>query len=352
MKRVALLALTSLLLVGCAGDDNAAEETTDTEVTLPASSTGRVYWLRDGKVWPVQREIQASGDAATAVMGDLVAGPSPQEQEELGFTTAIPAGATPDVTVHDGVATVELGAAVDPSPEALAQIVYTLTALPGVLSVTISGVMTSGGGFAAASYTRTDFEEQTPSVLVESPLPFEEVASPFTATGTANTFEATFAFTIEDDEGNLLTENFVTATSGTGTRGTFEFTGRSQPNRVRRDRPHRLRELRRGRLADERGRDPADRGAVGRAAYSLHVADAPWRCSRCGTVNEPVANACRTCGRWPSLFELEGSTLETEPQASKPPPELYEPDVVEVDYAEPETLRSTRAGRAVRRGGR
>ena len=63
------------------------------------------------------------------------------------------------------------------------------------------------------------------------------------------------------------------------------------------------------------------------------MADAPWRCSQCGTVNEPVANACRTCGRWPSLFELEGSTIESEPPESAPPA-LYEPDVVEPDYAE------------------
>ena len=40
------------------------------------------------------------------------------------------------------------------------------------------------------------------------------------------------------------------------------------------------------------------------------MAEAPWRCSQCGTVNEPVANACRSCGRWPSLFELEASSLE------------------------------------------
>lgn len=66
------------------------------------------------------------------------------------------------------------------------------------------------------------------------------------------------------------------------------------------------------------------------------MADAPWRCSQCGTVNEPVANACRTCGRWPSLFELEGSTIESEPQESTAPPELYEPDVIETDYTEPE----------------
>jgi predicted ATP-dependent serine protease len=65
------------------------------------------------------------------------------------------------------------------------------------------------------------------------------------------------------------------------------------------------------------------------------MADAPWRCSQCGTVNEPVANACRTCGRWPSLFELEGSTIDSEPQ-EQAPPELYDPEVVETEYAEPE----------------
>jgi hypothetical protein len=65
------------------------------------------------------------------------------------------------------------------------------------------------------------------------------------------------------------------------------------------------------------------------------MADAPWRCSQCGTVNEPVANACRTCGRWPSLFELEGSTIESEAQ-EQAPAELYDPDVVETEHAEPE----------------
>ena len=80
----------------------------------------------------------------------------------------------------------------------------------------------------------------------------------------------------------------------------------------------RLRALRRGRLAGQRGRDPAERRFVGGPAYSLAVADAPWRCSQCGTVNEPVANACRTCGRWPSLFDLEQSTIEADmPAASR-----------------------------------
>ena len=210
MKRALLLVLAALLLVGCAGDDSAAEETST--VTLPAFSNARVYWLLDGEVWPVVREVQASDDATSAVMDDLVAGPSPQEQEELGLTTAIPADVTPEVSVENGVATVELDEEL--STEARAQVVYTLTQFPTVVSVEIDG----------EGNTRADFEEQTPSVLVESPLAFEEVTSPLRAAGTANTFEANFNYELTDTDGLIVDENFVTATSGTGTRGTFEFT--------------------------------------------------------------------------------------------------------------------------------
>jgi predicted ATP-dependent serine protease len=61
------------------------------------------------------------------------------------------------------------------------------------------------------------------------------------------------------------------------------------------------------------------------------MADAPWRCSQCGTVNEPVANACRTCGRWPSLFDIEESKvedfdLEAEESATAVGVEVLEPE--------------------------
>lgn len=56
----------------------------------------------------------------------------------------------------------------------------------------------------------------------------------------------------------------------------------------------------------------------------MGVADAPWRCSQCGTVNEPNANSCRSCGRWPSLFDLEQSTLEEEPPTYAERPEPVE----------------------------
>ena len=65
--------------------------------------------------------------------------------------------------------------------------------------------------------------------------------------------------------------------------------------------------------------------------------DAPWRCSQCGTVNEPVANACRTCGRWPSLFELEGSTIEVD-QAPEGDP--LEGRTAEVAVLEPEEFEA------------
>ena len=60
-------------------------------------------------------------------------------------------------------------------------------------------------------------------MLVEFPLPFEQVSSPLEATGTANTFEATFSFEILDSGGEVIADDFVTATSGSGTRGTFTF---------------------------------------------------------------------------------------------------------------------------------
>jgi germination protein M len=205
-----LLVAAGLLLAGC-GDDDATDTTATDTVTLPASSAGKVYWLREGKVWPVARELPAT-DTASASLDELLSGPSSEEEEDLKATSAVPPGTELDVEVADGVATIT--ASEELSPEALAQLVYTLTQFPTVTSVEVGG----------KTYTRKSFEEQTPAILVESPLPFAEVTSPLSASGTANTFEATFNYEVYDADGNIVDENFVTATSGTGTRGTFDFT--------------------------------------------------------------------------------------------------------------------------------
>ena len=223
MMRVplALAALVASLALGGCGDEEGATTETTTTTTSVESARLRVYFVRDGQVWPVAREV---GDILfdDIAVDQLLAGPN-DDETEIGLETALPEGLEIDVSVQDGVAMVELEGATELSREALAQIVYTETALPLVDSVTIQGEF-QGGAFVAVSYTRADFEEQTPSVLVESPLPFEEVTSPLRATGTANTFEANFQYELLGADGEVVDENFVTATSGTGTRGTFDFT--------------------------------------------------------------------------------------------------------------------------------
>jgi len=198
VRRALVAVAVVLLAVGCGGGNNEPSATGTGTTTTPAETTAvRVYWLRDGKVWPALREVVETEDIATAAVNELLLGPTEQEQADLNFTTAIPDNQD-----------VEL-------PEAgLAQLVYTMTQFRTVDSAEIDGV----------NYTRADFEDLTPAILVESPLPFEAVTSPLRVTGTANTFEATFSYELTDTDGLIVDENFVTATSGTGTRGTFDFT--------------------------------------------------------------------------------------------------------------------------------
>jgi hypothetical protein len=180
VKRALLLTpAVALLLVGCGGDDE-------------SNAQVRVYFLRDGKVWPVAREVKAATVPAAASV--LIDGPTEQEQADLDVTTEV----ANEIVSRSG----------------LAQIVFTMTQFATADAVEVDG----------DTYKRSDFEEKTPSVLVESPLPYEEVESPLRVTGTANTFEANFQYEVLDADGNVIDENFVTATSGTGTRGTFEFT--------------------------------------------------------------------------------------------------------------------------------
>lgn len=204
MARVLALALAVIALAaGCGGDDAPTQ--------FQAAS---VYFLLDDRVWPAFRDIPEGDGAAEGVVSALVEGPSPDEAE-MGLTSDFPDGV--EIAVADSVATARSEVAL--TAEQLAQLVFSLTNLPGIAAVTYEGP-----SVAVASYTRADFEEQTPAVLVESPLPFEQVETPITATGTANTFEATFHYELVDAEGTVIDEDFVTATSGTGTRGTFEFT--------------------------------------------------------------------------------------------------------------------------------
>jgi germination protein M len=171
----------------------------------------KIYLLDEGKVAPASRSVVPEPDIVRAALAALLTGP---EDEDLA--TAIPAQTeVEEASASGGVVDVTLSRSL--SPLGRAQVVYTLTALPNVRRVSF------GEGKAVG---RRAFEAQTPAILVESPLPGESVESGFEVTGTANTFEATFNYELKDARDRVLRKNFVTATSGSGTRGTFRFTVR------------------------------------------------------------------------------------------------------------------------------
>jgi germination protein M len=210
----ALSLVGALLLAGCMGGDDEAMTTTVRETvtetgTTPDGITLKVYLLDGGKVAPVSRRVTSAPAVGRAALEALLLGP---EDEELA--TAISSGTEFErLSVNGGIASVESTA--DLSRLGQAQVVYTLTQFPTVRRVAINGARPLGRGA---------FENQTPAILVESPLPGESVESGFEVTGTANTFEATFNYELRDESGKVLAKDFVTATSGSGTRGTFRFT--------------------------------------------------------------------------------------------------------------------------------
>jgi hypothetical protein len=170
---------------------------------------------------------------AAAALRAVLDGPNGRELA-AGLTTAVPPNTRLlDLTIADGLARVDLsgrfreGEGTPATRQRLAQVVYTLTQFPTVKTVRlrIDGHTVSplGGVRLDRGLHRTDFESETPAILVESPGFATAVSSPFTARGTANTFEATFEWELRGASGKVLAKHFETATSGTGTRGTFSF---------------------------------------------------------------------------------------------------------------------------------
>jgi germination protein M len=210
----AALALALVLVAGCGG----GEESGSPSEATPETTELKVYGIKNGQLWPVRRVVPSTESVERAALDELLAAPTDQEFEELGLRNyAAPSdGDLQGLEIEGAFARVESTA--DLREDGLAQIVFTLTQFPGITSVQVT---TPEG---ARTYGRADFEEFTPPILVEDPLAYEEVTSPLRVTGTANTFEATFAYELTDTDGRIVDENFVTATSGTGTRGTFDFT--------------------------------------------------------------------------------------------------------------------------------
>jgi germination protein M len=208
MNRASWIAVLGLLAAGCGGGNAGVAQTPGTTVPSPTTTAAttverplarELFFLApDGKLVAASRTVAQTQTPGAATLHELT---DPVE----GTTTRVPDGV--QLTIDAGRAQVT-GASLDGA--ALAQIVYSLTSFPTVESVN--------------GKTRADVEDFVPAILVEHPTPDETELSPLRVTGSANTFEATFNYRLEDAQGNELAKDFVTATSGSGTRGTFDFT--------------------------------------------------------------------------------------------------------------------------------
>jgi germination protein M len=244
MRPVVLLLLVAAACAGCGSGSKPRTVTVTTIETLPAApststtqapagSTVVPYFIEGDQVAAGEPVVTPERGVAAAALRAVLDGPNGRELA-AGLTTAVPPDTRLlDLTIADGLARVDLsgrfreGEGAPATRERLAQIVYTLTQFPAVkrVRVRIDGhtVPALGDVKLDRGLARADFEDQTPAILVESPGFATAVSSPFTARGTANTFEATFEWELRAASGDVLAKHFETATSGTGTRGTFSF---------------------------------------------------------------------------------------------------------------------------------
>ncbi|WP_329268332.1 GerMN domain-containing protein [Streptomyces sp. NBC_01451] len=216
------------------GTTHPAPSTSSGSATAAKQIRTAVYFLHGEQVSPAPRTVTAPATATGAVHA-LLAGPSRYEGAR-SRTTAIPSGTTlRSVVVRDHVATVDLSGRYDGGGSLsmrarLAQVVFTLTRFPSIHSVRFEldgkPVKYFGGEGIVLNgpVGRADFEDLAPAVLMESPLIGDTVRTPVRVWGSANTFEAVFRLKVTDTTGHTAADVRVQATSGTGTRGTFDVT--------------------------------------------------------------------------------------------------------------------------------
>ena len=233
MRRVSILcaAVIALALVALPAGAGASAAT-----RTPQASPLIVYLVRDMHVAPVRRLVVTNGAPARAALTALLRGPTSVERTR-GYTTAIPSGTTlRGVTIVRGLATVDLSRRFEAGGGSasmllrVAQVVHTATQFSAVNGVAfrLDGLPArSIGGEGVVTWppvTRSDFESQAPPILVEQPLPGDLVSRRVTVRGTANVFEARLVVELRTTAGTVLARRLISATSGTGTRGTFATT--------------------------------------------------------------------------------------------------------------------------------
>jgi Immunoglobulin-like domain of bacterial spore germination len=175
--RVGLVLAAVALSAGCGGTRSAEPTTTIT-----------VFRVQDGLLHAERAEVPAARSTPAAALGAL--------------------GLDVPVKVIDGTAHVPIDSL---PPRRVAEVVYTLTRLPGIRRVDVAG---------HPALTRADVAGYVPPILIESPADGQPVPATFTVRGTASVFEATLVIELRRG-GTVVQRRTVTATAGAPGRGAF-----------------------------------------------------------------------------------------------------------------------------------
>jgi hypothetical protein len=221
------------------GATGAPDASSTPDASASGTMTVRSYFVLGGGpgtvgLVPVLRVVPTTAAVGSAAMNALLKGPDPDVERERTITTAIPAGThLLGLTIKGGVATVDLSTEFDSGGGSasmqyrLAQIVYTLTQYSTVRSVVfqIEGltvtVFGSDGIVLDGPVGRADYTDQLPAIFVDRPAYGAALSNPGDVRGSADVFEATFRVAILDGSGASIADRQVTASCGTGCRGTF-----------------------------------------------------------------------------------------------------------------------------------
>ncbi len=196
------------------------------------SMTYELWFTYDGSLFVTHRTEPFTPRGRRRALEALFDGPTDAERHADVSTSINPGTRLLDLTIDDGVATVDLDTTFTAEEtlasvvDSLAQVVYTLTQFDSV-----KGVVFEVEGSPLFEYfgshevdglqRRADFADQLPFILVESPGIGERVSSPVTIAGTANVFEAVVSIAILDEHGRTVASTFTMATCGTGCRGSY-----------------------------------------------------------------------------------------------------------------------------------
>jgi hypothetical protein len=176
---------------------------------------------------PVLRTVRDTKAVAEAAMTALLAGPEGAELEASpAMYTDIPERTRLlGISIADKVATVNLSKGWKAAQAnfrggtATAQVVYTLTQFATVklVRIEIEGV-SSGGALGRSDFQFLGF---LPAIFVDRPAWGAAAGNPVDMRGIANVFEAQFRVQVLDGDGDILADEPVTASCGTGCWGTF-----------------------------------------------------------------------------------------------------------------------------------